>query len=177
VALLPTADPCPVCGFSPRQLTPPDAPVALRSYPRRYRAVLVRPDDEDLDVDAVVRRPGADGWSALGHAAHVARAIAAAAGALDAVAVRDEPTVSLEPEQPADASGTDVDSVLADLAAGAEQAAGAIGRISGPDWNRPAQLAGDGRVQAIDLLRHAVHEGTHHLKLAERAVEEALRTF
>ena len=78
---------CAYCGFHDDAVTPSDAAVALRSYPRRYRAVLVRPDNEDRPDD-VVRRPASDGWSALDHAAHVAASLTAAAEALSARPLR-----------------------------------------------------------------------------------------
>ncbi|HZQ28241.1 MAG TPA: DinB family protein [Acidimicrobiales bacterium] len=168
--MLDQTDPCPVCGFSAAQLTPPDGEVALRSYPRRYRGVLVRPDEEEAGV---VTRPGADGWSALAHAAHVAAALAAVADALRLVEVQDEPTVGLVPEQPVPA--TDVEVVLGDLATAAALAADAAQRITGKDWSRRARATGGRGLTALDLLAQGVHEGVHHLRLAERAVEEALR--
>jgi hypothetical protein len=171
--VLDQTDPCPVCGFSPARLAPSDGEVALRSYPRRYRALLVRPDDED--GAAVITRPGADGWSALGHAAHVAAALAAVAEALRLVTVRDRPTVHLVPEQPVTA--VDVTAVLDDLTTAANSAADAAKRITGQDWGRPARVTeADRTLTALDLLAQGVHEGVHHLRLAERAVDEALRS-
>ncbi len=47
-----------------RSLAPSDAVVALRSFPRRFRGVLARPDDDRYDPDEVARRIGPDGHSA-----------------------------------------------------------------------------------------------------------------
>jgi hypothetical protein len=147
-------------------VTPADAAVAVRSYPRRYRAVLVRPDDED--GAEVVRRPGPDGWSALDHAAHAASSLDAAAEALRLVSIEEQPLVALAPERPERAGG--VDEVLGRLAAAAERAAAVIERVQGKDWERRGRLHEDESVTALDLAKHAVHEGVHHLRAAERAV-------
>ena len=157
---------CSQCGFDDSSVTPADAAVALRSYPRRYRAVLVRPDDED--GAEVVLRPAEDGWSALDHAAHAATSLRTAAEALRLASIEEAPLVALAPERK-EAAGP-VDDVLADLADAAEAAAGAVERIKGKDWERPARLNEGESVTAIDLARHAVHEGVHHLRAAEHAV-------
>lgn len=155
-------------------VTPSDAAVALRSYPRRYRAVLVRPDDDDADV---VRRPAADGWSALDHAAHVAVSFDAVAEALRLVSIEDSPVVALAPERRPDGSGHEgIDAVLDRLAHAAASAAEAVEHIGGADWDRTARLGPDGvdTMTALDLARHGVHEGVHHLRGAQHAVEEAV---
>jgi hypothetical protein len=161
---------CPDCGFVEDSVTPADAAVALRSYPRRYRALLVRPDDED--GAEVIRRPGPDGWSALDHAAHVAMSLDDAAEGLRVVAVEDEPAVLLTPERPPHTEAS-VDVVLERLAAAADLAAAAVDRIKGKDWERVALVLPEGTpMAALDLARYAVHEGVHHLKAAEQAVSQ-----
>jgi uncharacterized damage-inducible protein DinB len=169
---------CAACGFIDDTVTPADAAVALRSYPRRYRAVLVRPDDEDR-ADDVVRRPASDGWSALDHAAHAAASLDAAAEALRMVSIQEDPVVALAPERREPASeSTTVNQVLDRLAAAATSAAEAVGRIKGKDWDRTARTSPDDSddqpTTALDLARHAVHEGVHHLRAAEAAVDEAV---
>lgn len=166
---------CAFCGFIDSSVTPSDAAVALRSYPRRYRAVLVRPSDDDsVSADDVVRRPAADGWSALDHAVHLATSLDAAAEALRLVSISDSPAVALAPErrEPSDES---VDDVLERVAASAGAMAEAVERVTGKDWDRPGTAADGAPLTALDIARHATHEGVHHLRGAERAVEEALR--
>jgi hypothetical protein len=168
---------CAYCGFRDDAVTPSDAAVALRSYPRRYRAVLVRPDNEDRPDD-VVRRPASDGWSALDHAAHVAASFTAAAEALRVVSVMDDPVIAYAPERREDAAAASVDDVLERLAAAATHAAEQVERVRGEDWERRGRLGvGDGsagEVSALDVARHLVHEGIHHLRGAEQAVREAV---
>jgi hypothetical protein len=169
---------CASCGFAADSVSPSDAAVALRSYPRRYRAVLVRPSDDSVSADDVVRRAGADGWSALDHAAHLAVSLEAAAEALRLVSVQESPVVALAPERRdggSDSDSVSVDDVLARVAAAAGAMAEEIGRVTGKDWDRAGRVDDGSTLSAIDIARHAVHEGVHHLRAAERAVEDALR--
>lgn len=161
---------CATCGFQDSAVTPADAAVALRSYPRRFRAVLVRPDDDD-GAD-VVLRAGSDGWSALDHAAHVAVSFGAVSEALRLASIEEKPLVALAPERRQSGVGS-VDEVLAALEDAAGRAAGAVDSIKGADWERRARLGDGDDVSALDLARHAVHEGVHHLRGAEQAVSEA----
>jgi len=162
---------CAACGFHADTVTPSDAAVALRSYPRRFRAVLVRPDDEE-GAD-VVRRPASDGWSALDHAAHAARSIEAATEALRKISFLDaDPLVAYEPERQVDAGPND--DVLAAVQTACEAAAAQVDRLRGADWDRRGRLGEGEPVIALDVARHAVHEGVHHLRAAEEAVRQAV---
>jgi len=162
---------CAYCGFIDDTVSPADAAVALRSYPRRYRAVLVRMDDEE--GARVVTTPAADGWSALDHAAHAATSIAAGAEALRVVSISDDPLVAYAPERrDADGAAT-VDAVLDRLAAACTQAAEQVEHVGGQDWERRGRLNDEEAVSALDIARHLVHEGVHHLRGAERAVADA----
>src|SRR5215510_8777697 len=85
------ASACPVCGFSPSTVSPSDAAAALRSFPRRYKAVLIRPTNDEAD-DPIARR-GSTGWSALDHATWAANTIDAVGQELYQVLVRDNADV------------------------------------------------------------------------------------
>ena len=108
---------CPLCGFAPRTVSPSDAAVAVLSYPRRFRALLVRPDEdgEPTPEDLVLRRPPGGGLSALEHAARVAEVMSLGADALDRIRIQDRPSVQLDP--PGTAPATDIGSVLDRLTA------------------------------------------------------------
>ena len=162
---------CAACGFQPDSVTPSDAAVALRSYPRRFRSVLVRVDDED-GAD-VVRTPADDGWSALDHGAHVAVSIQAAGEALRIVSIDDgDPLVAYAPERRVDAQP--VDDVLAAIEAAADAAAAQVERVSGSDWDRRGRLDDGTNATALEIARHAVHEGVHPLRAAEGAIAQAV---
>lgn len=164
MALLPGR--CPDCGLDPRTVKPPDASAAVRSYPRRYRRLLVRLDDEE-GAGIVTRRPGPGQWSALEHAAHAGDVIVAVAEAIERLQVHDEPTVAVEVGPPRPAP---VDEVLDRLASGAERMASLLDGIKGKDWHRRGRLPDGEQVTALDLARHAVHVGAHHRREIERVM-------
>jgi len=162
---------CPQCGFDPAPVSPSDAAVAARSYPRRFRGLLVRPDDEDPEI--VHRRPPSGGPSAAGHAIAAAAGMNAAAAALHRVRVADEPGV--DPDAPPPAEGGRVPSleaVLEGVGVAAGALAGVVEAMHGDEWRRAGRLADGGRVVALELARAGVHAGIHHLRAAERALAE-----
>lgn len=162
-------DRCETCGFDPRTVSPSDAVVAARSFPRRYRALLVRPDDDRADAD-VVRRSPPDGMSAFEHATVAAGAMRLAAAGVRQAALVDEPAVVFAvPPLPAYES---VDVLLDRLTEAAEDLAAAVASYDPSEWDHRAR-GGDATVTALDLARHGVHQGVHHLREAERAVEQA----
>lgn len=179
---------CPGCGFDPSRVSPSDAAVAARSFPRRFRALLVRPDDDDPDV--VHRRPPGGGESAAGHALAAAAGMDAAAGALGRVLTADDPTVDLDPGPPpgadepalefepnrvaASAAAEPALAVVLDrVAATAGVLAAAVEATSASEWARPGRLPGGKEVTALDVARAGVHAGAHHLRAAERALARA----
>src|SRR5438477_144547 len=97
--------PCPECGFDARTVSPADAAVALRSFPRRYHALLALPADNE--VEDPVRRPGAGGWSAVAHAWWAALSCDAITEALHQVLVHDHPDISAPSVDPAAAPAVD----------------------------------------------------------------------
>lgn len=139
---------CPTCGFDADTVVPADAAVAARSFPRRFRGVLLRPDDEH---DVVTRRPAPGQWSAVEHAAYAAVSLERAAEA-----VRTHHG-DLEPGEPRAAS---VEAVLDHLDQAAEALARAIEHHGG-EW----------KGVPLEAARHGVHMGAHHLRQAQRAVD------
>jgi len=153
--------------FDHPNLSPSDAVVALRSFPRRYRALLAT-DDDDPDGVAM-RRADASSWSALEHAAHVANALERAAADLDAAHRGDGVTVADPAAAPA-SGATDVDSTLERLTAASDTLVEAIGRYRPDDWARQVG-APDGRtVDALWIVQAAVQEGARHLRQAEQVI-------
>lgn len=160
-------------------LSPSDAVAALRSYPRRYRALLT-PLDPDEKPDDLPYRPGDDGHSAVEHADHAARAVALIADAVHEVLVSDRPVLmpAVIDETARDwAAGLlTVDSVLDFVTVECEVFADAIERVSASEWTRGGLVAGREReLTALDLVREAVRTGSDHLRAAERALESARR--
>jgi hypothetical protein len=142
----------------PSSLTPPDAIVALRSLPRRFRATVM-PTPEDLPTpDAVT--------TALEAAGTAAGQLDAVGAQLRAVLINSSPEVAVAPPSSAGDRATALDrltsaaSAVADLAA--SQPADA--------WVRTGRRGGT-TVTAADLLREAVDAGVAQLRVAERAWE------
>jgi hypothetical protein len=153
--------------FDHPNLSPSDAVVALKSFPRRYRSLLATDDD---DPDGVAkRRPDASSWSALEHAAHVANALEQAAADLDA-AHRSDGAAVADPATAPPSGATDVDGTLDHLNAASERLVGAIDRYRPDDWAQKV-TAPDGRsVDALWIVRAAVQEGARHLRQAEQVI-------
>jgi hypothetical protein len=145
---------CPQCGFDGSTVSPADATVALRSFPRRFRELLA-PDPDDADPALFVE---------AGRAAEAIRAIGAD---LHAVLVTDDPMVSTDtavatsPIDPGDAT-----TALDRLAAAATQVADEASRQAADAWHRRGRRP-SGSVTALDLLREAVHAGIHHLRVIQ----------
>ncbi len=159
---------CPVCGIDPTTVRPPDAVAAIRSYPRRYRRLLVRLDDEE-GAGIVTRRPAPDQWSALEHAVHVADVMEAVDAAVERVQLHDDPSIAVDVGPPRPEL---VDDVLRRLGAASERLAERAVDIAGKDWQRGGRLPDGERVTALSLVRHAVHVGAHH----RRAMEQVMST-
>ena len=148
--------------------------MAVRSYPRRYRALIVAPRADD-GADAVYRRrPHPSRWSALEYTAHVADRLDHLGPSILQVTRQNTPTIAVfDNDERAVAKGyNDLDrtEVLGwlDLACG--ELAAVIDDVRPDDWTRTAWVAGAER-DALTLARDGVHEGAHHL----RDVHQVLR--
>lgn len=161
--------PCAICGFTPEDLSPNDAMEALLAFPARWRATLVV-DLEAPDPTALLTGRPTGGWSPLEHAGHVRDVIHALDLRLHRILREDDPTLPethVTPAAGANEQGPAV--VLAALTVSADQLAGTIDHVRPDAWKRVACRAG-AKVTALDLIVEAVHEGTHHLRLAEDTI-------
>ena len=168
-----------VSGLDLSRMAPGDAVAALRSYPRRFRALLTT-FDTDEKPDDLVHRAGNDGHSAVDHADHVARSLALLGRALQDVLRHDD--VVLPPATFDDdardwqvgAGEQSLDAALDFLTVEAEALADAVEHVGSDEWSRHATVAGDGRtVTALDIVREAVRTGADHLRAAERTLAAA----
>lgn len=145
------SDRCPGCGFDPSSVSPSDASVALRSFPRRFTELTEGLEDRpDLAAHA------------LESAERTAAAANAAAAALTHISHSDVPDVSLTN---AAAAGPD------ELVAAVGALAAAIDATSGKEWQRTGTDPQFGTVTALDVVRHAVHAGSHELRAITRATD------
>lgn len=125
---------------------PADAVVALRSLPRRFKAVFAGQEDDESPED-LANRPGSDGKSALDHVA-------------DATAVLGG--------SPA-AGG--IEAGVGALSDAAEALADRSSHVNADDWAREVTVDGQ-TMTALDELWHKVDAAIASLKAAERTIDE-----
>lgn len=163
-------------------LSPSDAAVALRSFPRRFRdassAAVVDLDDEvDQDeIDEVSNRPGADGWSGVDH-------VAAAAGRVDA-AGRTLRSVLVSPTRPidealvtdgADETPTHSGHLEHELDRLDETCSGLAEQIESADadqWLVTRPTTGSGSANPLEVVQTTVGVTLDHLRSLERVLRE-----
>jgi hypothetical protein len=137
-------------------LSPPDAIVALRSLPRRFRAAAT-PNPDDGPVPDAVR-------VALGAAGTAAAQLDAIGDQLRQVLVHDSPALAAPP---APAPG-DPATALDRLTVAATTLADLAERQDASAWARTGRRGGATET-AADLLRDAVRAAIEQLRVAERA--------
>lgn len=161
-------------------LSPSDAAVAVRSFPRRFRGVLARPDDAtddaaQADPDELARRVGPDGRSAADHLLAADGVLALLDRALEQVRSDDDPAL-----HPAvrdlggawwDDEHTPLPALLDQLDQTADRAAARIDDVPTDDWARQVRVAdADATVGVLDVVREAVDVVAGHLRSAERTI-------
>ena len=124
--------------------------------------------------DARLRqRPDPSTWSALEYAAHTRDVIALVGWGMSKVLDGDAPVFeAIEPDATAVDHGynaLDPGEVLAELGANAERMAARAERALPDHWARTGST-GSVETDAGRLLRHAVHDASHHLRDVERGL-------
>ncbi|GAC1530901.1 MAG: hypothetical protein NVS3B12_06080 [Acidimicrobiales bacterium] len=166
------ATPCPICGFDAASVSPSDAIAALRSYPRRFGAIIAPTNDDssgdawtdahlpDGAEEAADERRRTAGTTEAGQAANAIKSIGAD---LRAVLVNDDPALAA-PDGIATAVQSAGDPLTAlDRLTSACNEVAALGQTQAANtWNRTG-TRNSGPVTAVDLLRDAAHSGAHHL--------------
>lgn len=145
----------------------PDAILAIRTFPRRYREALDR-----IPPDRLRERPEPQTGSALEDAAHAAAVLTLLARRLPMAL--DEPGIHFPPFDAADAaldrpaSAPDhLAAVLATIAAACDSLAARAETTPWEAWDRTF-TAGADEHPAAWLVQHAAVEGSHHLREIER---------
>ena len=165
---------CPGCGLDLGAMQPPDAVVAVRSLPRRWRGAFAKAGDEE-DTEALLRRrPASGGQSALELACRVVVALVLLERHARLALAQDAPDLT-----PAEVPAGEVeacaerspDAAVGGLQAAAEALAATLDGVASDAWLRPATLGGTA-TDVQGLARAAVHEGTHHLREAEQVLRE-----
>ena len=165
---------CPECGLDYDTIAPTDTPVAIRSYPRRFRELIIRPDQEGDDpLDVVRRKPDTSTWSALEYTAHVRDLCGEMAEAIRRMNVEDNPTIDFaDPDALAAKeryNEQDPEAVLNGLSERAERLAKVLESVKGDGWTRTGAFPW-GERDILTMARNAVHEGHHHLRDVERVL-------
>jgi hypothetical protein len=164
---------CPECGLDYDTISPGDAVVAARSFPRRYRALLTALDPEEDAQSVLRRRPAPGTWSAVEYTAHVGDVLDELATAVRRVAVEDRPTIHLADadERAAEQRYQDWEpqEALFALEHAAARLAEVLESVDPGDWKRTGTTDW-GERDALTLARNAVHEGAHHLRDVERGL-------
>ena len=154
-------------------ISPRDAVVAVRSFPRRYRALLVTPGSADGPHAVFRRRPDPSTWSALEYTAHVADVLDHLGTAIRRVTIEDNPWISLfDNDQRAadqDYNSLDRDEVLGWLELACTELGSVLEGVNADDWTRTGRLAA-GERDALTMARNGVHEGSHHLRDVQRVL-------
>jgi hypothetical protein len=159
---------CAECGFDGSRLTVGDAITALRSMRRRWGELF-----EDVPDDVLRKRPAPKVWSALEYAAHTRDVVAMNGWGMAKLLDGELPEVpDIPPEDEVADHGynsLDPKAVLDELGANAERMAARAERVVGTDpW---ARTAASGGPDAGYVLRHAVHDASHHLKDVSKGLE------
>ena len=155
-------------------MSPLDAGVAVRSFPRRYRALLVTLRSDDGPDAIYRRRPQASTWSALEYTAHVADRLDHLGPAILRVVRENTPAIEGfdNDERAVSKAYNDLDriEVLGWLDLACDELASVIADVRPDDWARTGLVAGVER-DALTLARDGVHEGAHHLRDVQRVLD------
>lgn len=150
---------CEECGFDAAQWTDSEALAAVRDLPRRWVSAIDGLGDGDL-----MRRPIAEMWSIAEYTNHVREVTYGMRFVLNIA--RSSPGTDLgePPEAPFQESPSDIDVSWAVSAfqAEVEQLCDAVEALPVGAWSASC-LIGANEVDAHWIIRHALHDTTHHL--------------
>jgi hypothetical protein len=155
------AETCDGCRFDGSHYSRIDARKSLRTMATRWRWAA-----EDVDEAVLACRPEPTVWSPTEYAAHTADVIGSVSYLLHLMTTRDpEP---LDVPYPTDAAADDPPpsvtfaEAVARLEANALRMDDAVAHLTPNQWERTVVLGGD-TVDTEWVVRHAVHDSSHHL--------------
>lgn len=164
---------CPDCGLEYDSISPQDAAAAVRSYPRRYRALLVAPGSLDGPDAVFRRRPHPSRWSALEYTAHVADRLDNLGPAVLRITRESSPAIDVfDNDERAVAKAYNAlerTEVLGWLDLACAELGSILADVLADDWTR-AGVVGGVEKDALTLARDGVHEGAHHLRDVQRVM-------
>ncbi|MGI8808735.1 MAG: DinB family protein [Acidimicrobiales bacterium] len=146
---------------------------AIRSFPRRYRGLLVTPGSADGPDAVFRRRPDPATWSALEYTAHVADRLDHLGPAIHRITFEERPVIPhFDNEQRVAEKAynlLDRTEVLGWLDFACAELASVLEGVNVGDWTRTGQFDGAAR-DALAMAREGVHEGAHHLRDVQRVL-------
>lgn len=151
---------CAACGFDGAEYDLQDTLGTLRAIAPMWRQTV-----EGVDDELLLTRPGPAVWSAAEYAAHSADVTQAMGRLLHGLLTLDDLEVEAVPEDHAPDVTDGFDAALARLEANLARLHERAVRVGGEDhahWRRTA-LADGHEIDGGWVLRHAVHDATHHL--------------
>lgn len=160
---------CETCAFDGGQYDLRDSLATLRALAPMWRQTI-----EGVDGGPLVARPSSAGWSVAEHTAHSADVMQAMGRLLHGLLTLDDLEVEAVPEEHAPDVSAGFDAALDRLTANLDRLHGRAQRAGGarsPEWRRTAVLGGQ-EVDGAWVLRHAVHDGTHHLAAVGRTLHQ-----
>ena len=160
------AETCAACRFDGAQYDLSDTLGTLRAVPHMWNELV-----DGLPDDVLLARPAPDVWSAAEYAAHSAMVTEAMGRLLHGTLVVDDLRVGPPPQAEPDVSRGPADAV-AQLTRNVERLSRRAKAVGGPDepaWSRTV-LADGHEIDAGWIVRHAVHDATHHLADVGRGI-------
>ena len=158
---------CAECRFDGALYDLSDSMGTLRNLAAMWRETV-----HGLDPSVLMARPAPDVWSAAEYTAHSADVTQAMGRLLHGLLTIDELEVEAVPEGHAPDVSDGFDAAMARLEANFARLydrAARVGPEDDPQWRRTA-LADGHRVDGAWVLRHAIHDATHHLSDIGRGV-------
>ena len=154
-----TIERCDGCGFDGGGWTDAEAISAVGELPTQWRQAV-----RGLDLVTVCRRPTAQMWSIAEYTDHVRETVFGMRFLLD-IALADPGLDLGEPPQPVfepDAREIDVEASLAGFDHEVFELCSALAGLPAQSWRLSVVVGGD-QVDAHWIVRHALHDVTHHL--------------
>jgi hypothetical protein len=151
---------CEACRFDAAQYDESDALGTLRAVPPMWHQLV-----DGVDAAALVTRPAPEVWSAREYAAHSADVAEAMGRLLHGITAVDDLTIHEPPAIRDPDPDEDLEAAQRRLAGNLSRLlrrARALGADAEPGWARTATIDGT-PYDAGWVLRHAVHDLTHHL--------------
>lgn len=158
---------CESCDYTYTEITPGEALALIGGYPRRYREAVATLADADLR-----RRPDPETWSALEYLCHVRDVYSVHTERVARALAGDNPLVEpMDNQKRAERGGyneQDPERVLDDLERNAARFAELVETVTPDQWPRRVTRRPSEERTVLWLIRHAAHEGVHHLHDIDR---------